>query len=261
MIQLSTIKKLNKYAAIAHFLQGLFIVLFFYVIKKGDASFDTDLYSYKALEYRRGQSVYETEKVLSISTDNLKIIIVLIFAITFSFHLFYYKSDTYEYYLRKGYNPYRWIEYGITSTMMTFVLAIISGTKDFDTMVLLVVLNVVMISMGYYGEVYESARTLSNLIGWTCLTAIFFVILRNLFERIDDGQKAGKDIPSWVKFVLFPMAVFYASFGVVAFLLRGKENTMKREFWYIILSFTSKSFMGNWLAYGLTRDERPYDKI
>ena len=263
-MQLTT---LNGYASLLFSLSALGISTAFY-LNDQEANFDTDLYSYKIVGLTPDDRdvTLEYYKYATITTKDLEILINLIFLITSFFHLFYasdgFGTGIYLKEVKKGYNRFRWIEYAITSTLMIFVLAIISGIKDYDTVYELCILNFALMSLGYFLEqgVNKEVKIVALVLGFFLVIAIFTTLFRNFYERMDEVKDLGRKLPAWLDFVLFPMFFWWLSFGIVAAMnvaAQGKENYnfARYERFYIYLSFLSKANMGYYLTFGLTRDQ------
>lgn len=54
-------------------------------------------------------------------------------------------NERYNENLRKGINPFRWYEYSISSSIMIFLICLLSGIWDFWSLVMIFVLNACMI--------------------------------------------------------------------------------------------------------------------
>lgn len=270
------VKKLNYYAIWLHGLSFV-AVLAAFLVKKGDANFNTDLFSMKveSLSADDKNVTLGVKKDATITTDMLKAFILLMFGLTALIHVFYYTdgfgSGVYTEYIKKGMNPIRWIEYAVTSTLMLFVLCIISGVKSSDSVFSLCTANAVLMAFGFFVEVAptKQAKIVGLVAGFFLLACIWYVILFNFYRRVSevedlpdpDNPGENRKIPSWVKQVLSPMFFWYLSFGIVSALYvknydKPGFNFATYERYYIILSYTSKAFMGYYLAFGLTRPRR-----
>lgn len=270
MESLKYIKNLNKYAFILHLLSALGLIIL-YSIRYDNANFDTNLYSFqiKNVEGSNDDNISysfgnEGDPKIDISFFSMKALIILIFGITALFHLFYWKSKRYNNELSQGFNRFRWLEYSITATIMIFVLAIISGTKELYSAFQLCAITIALMSLGFFLEQTDKlqVKIISLLIGWFLLTVTFGVLMSRLQLNLDQVNKNVPDrkIPDWIKFVLLPMLIWWASFGVVGFLqtLNYKKQNytfLTYEKWYILLSFLSKLFMGYYISFGVTRDK------
>lgn len=252
------LKNLNYGAFGLHLASAIGLIITFSIIRK-ELNFDTGLWTYKITSISNDDRdiTLEPYDYFNVGTIPLETILVLIFLITSFFHIYYARSRFYRKEISKGYNRLRWLEYSITSSMMIFILSILSGVKDFDAVLSLVVINATLMSFGYYFELTNdnTSKILALTIGFILLFFIWVVIFRNFAHRIDEVQKLDRDIPSWIYGVLIPMFFWWSSFGIVAitkYLKGGDHRTY--EFYYIILSYLSKAFMGYYLAYGILRE-------
>jgi len=162
--------------------------------------------------------------------------------ITATFHIYYAIGDNYYARVSRRQNYTRWIEYGITSTIMTFVIALLAGVKDIMTILCLVFLNITMISMGY---VYESS-TIPNYaigMGFALLVAIYSIIFWSFIQRAQDARAAGFTLPVFVYLVVFLLFVLYCLFGIpqVKWRVKTPASNYKYEYLYILLSFLAKA--------------------
>jgi hypothetical protein len=265
-VKLST---LNFYAYLLHLASAVGIGFFFLYFPK-PVEYNTDLYTYKItnidednprnITFAFGDG--EAPKI-DVSGLSLKLLIVFIFLITAAFHFFYFTNYRYYKEILKGRNRFRWVEYGITATIMIFILCVISGVKEIYATLGIVCLTIVMMSFGYFFEMNKDPKVkLSAIImGFFILVAVWSIILGNFVPNIISAKNdQSYDIPDWVYGVLFPMIFWWASFGIVTILnyraYRKKNYDFCRyERYYILLSYFSKAFMGYYLAFGLSRDK------
>ena len=254
----SLLRKLNYGAFGLHLASAIGLIITFSIIRK-ELSFDTGLWSYKITSISNDDRDISLEayNYHDINTITLETILVLIFLITACFHIYYARSKFYKRELERGYNRLRWIEYAITSTLMIFLLSILSGVKDFDAVLSLCIINATLMSFGYYFELANDniSKVLALSIGFILLLFIWFIIFRNFGYRISEVKSLGREFPLWIYGVLTPMFFWWTSFGIVATIKYIKGGDFKNyEFYYIILSYLSKAFMGYYLAYGMLRE-------
>lgn len=258
----------NWLAAAAQGAAGVGIGIWF-LVQKGDINFNTDLYNFHINLNNDNPSesnVYAT-KAVAISGILMKILIVVYFAFTTFFHIFYatdgFGSGAYTRALSHKNNYFRWIEYAISSTIMTFLLAIICGVKSLDAVILLLVMNVGMILCG---QIIEAAggpnayniKVVATAIGWILIAGIIAILFKAFFMALADGKANDYKVPTWVYFVIFPLVIWYASFGFVSLWgAFGKDQSLSKylkvEKAYILLSLFSKLNLGFVVGFGLTR--------
>jgi hypothetical protein len=257
---------LNYYATWLHALSSIGVTSAFYA-RGQEANFDTSLYTYEISDISEDDKEVQLsyKRALKVSTTALESLISSIFLITAFFHLFYatdgFNTGAYLNEIKKGYNRFRWLEYGITSTIMIFVLAVISGVKDLDTVYQLCTLNAFLMSLGYFLElgVNREVKIVALVVGFFILVVIFITLFSNFFRRLNEVKDLGRDLPDWLNFVLAPMFFWWVSFGIVAALRVRNEYKPNFDFatyerYYIYLSFLSKANMGYYLTFGTTRD-------
>jgi len=263
------LKTWNWIAAAVHAITAIVIGVIF-LVKKGDINYNTDLYlnDVTISNLDNPQDIEVTTRVAwNVSGSLLKILVIVYFAFTVFFHTFYatdgFGSGAYTRAIANRNNYFRWIEYAISSTIMTFLIAITSGVKMLDTIILLLVMNVGMILCG---QIIESAsgvnafniKVIATLIGWVLLFGIIAIIFRNFFNILANAKVSGYKVPSFVYFIIFPLILWYASFGFVSLWgAFGKDQSIQKyikiEKAYIILSLFSKLNLGVAIAFGLTR--------
>ena len=259
------LKKLNYYAFLLHFISGVIIAGVLFGASE-EVKFNTNLYGYKidtispdgkTLTFSYGE---DGDPILVNSSNALKSIIVLIFLITAFFHLFYWRSKRYIDEVRTGKNRFRWVEYAITASMMIYIYCILSGVKDIYTAFLIVILNIVMMSFGYFLEMSRTpeSKLTAIIMGFFILTVIFSIAYYQFVMNIE-AAKETFDIPGWVYAIVIAMVFWWVTFGVIAVLyykayLRGNLDFTRYEKYYVFLSFISKAFMGYYITFGLTRD-------
>lgn len=255
--------KLNWIAAAAQGGTAIAILIYF-LIKKGNINYNTALYQYDIDLNQEDPiaSVVTASLVWNVSGTLMKVLVIIYFMFTCFFHILYatdcFGSGAYSRAIANQNNYFRWIEYGISSTIMTFLILIITGVKDFDLVIFTLIINIAMIACGQIVEAAKDKKVkyVALAVGFTCLLGIAYVVLRTFFTRLYQANKYGFKIPGYVYAIVFPLILWYASFGVVSLLqaIKGNEtNYIKFEKWYIYLSFLSKLNLGVFVAFGLTR--------
>lgn len=249
------LKTLNYYAAMLHAFSAVGVGAVFYFLEPS-LKFNTNLYGYKVTGDTNNINI-EYYEVAEITIQLLEGLIAGIFLITGIFHTFYatdgFDSGLYSRELKKGYNRFRWLEYSITSTMMIFVLSLMSGIKDYQIIYELCVLNIMLMSLGYFLErgVNKEVKYIALALGFGLLITIFTTLLINFYSIIEENN-----LPNWLNYVLIPMLIWWLSFGIVAFANVMNQDKQNYDFvyyekCYIFLSYFSKANMGYYITYGL----------
>ncbi len=213
------------------------------------------------------------------SIKSVQQLILLFFYITSGFHAYYAGTANGQYgqNIANANNWVRWIEYSITSTLMLYIIAILSGVKDENVYGSIFSINIAMIYTGQLVEEYANDNvvflgrtvgkwTVPMVLGFVLLFTEFSVIIRDFNKRIgtlQDFISANKDdpffkdfqFPNWIKYTIYALFTFFSSFGVIS--LYGvttndpKSSYPNTERLYLIFSLLSKATLGAFVAYGL----------
>ena len=210
-----------------------------------------------------------------VTSFNKIYLVLLFFAVTAGFHLFYAQSPQYPKLIREGWNPYRWLEYGISASFMAVLIGNSLGVFDAWLLFVFVLVNVAMQTCGFIVEsnLRNSAETNWNTVkgatfaGWLLLMAIWIPSLASLKNLSDDFQQYETmepvKIPNFVYFILAVQILNFSSFGFIQLLqIRDAANAEKGmktffksyenvESAYITLSFAGKLALASGLGYGL----------
>lgn len=219
---------------------------------------------------------------------DLKFIIVAFFAITSASHFLYatdfggrgwYSSQV----LGFGWNPYRWIEYALSASLMIYLISAASGTKDQVTAV-----SAALITPGLMINGFTTERTLkqnaihawslaqkttkkpsidadivlSNLVpGWFLYFTHWYIILSNYSKLAREAKAAGKPLDSSVTFMVYSQLIFFSLFGIIQTYQVGRWFTsrpgrsepayIQYEKAYIALSAIAKLVLAGTVAYAL----------
>lgn len=267
----------NWSAAVVQLVVAIAIIIY-YVVKKGDINFNTTLYNIHITDFNvdnPNSSVVVTTPALDVTGTTMKVLVVIYFIFTALFHTLYatdfFGMGTYTKSIANMNNYTRWIEYSISSTIMTFLIAVICGMKSLDAVILILVMNIGVMLCGQISEAAitkpggKSIAIIAVLIGWILLLGIFAILFKNFFMSLADADSNGFKVPTFVYFIIFPLFIWYALFGFVnLWWVLGKDHTIQKylkiEKAYIILSFLSKLNLGIFIAYGLTRP-KPEEKV
>lgn len=293
----------NKLLAILHASLGGGFALYFNNI---NSKYGTDSKESIDTTYREHAINYEIDvPTQSIKTSwvsnkasyspNIKTVeelIVLFFVITSGFHAYYASNvnGNYEKMINNGNNWMRWIEYSITSTLMLYIIAILSGVKDEGVYSSIFSINVAMIYAGQLVEEYaeDEIEFMGNTVpkwivpmtlGFVLLLTEFRVIINSFnknisgvsdailkFEKYKDSQNEEEQekykiylqfkdklkYPSWLNYTAYGLFAFFSSFGFISLYgVATKQPYEQTEKMYLLLSLLSKAFLGGIVAYGL----------
>jgi bacteriorhodopsin len=127
----------------------------------------------------------------------------------------------------------RYIEWSITTPLMLVTLCIVlaKNSKElihFTTMSSIVVLNYLMLGIGYYGVIHPEHKLLAMVGGFIPFFAMFYLIFVNYC-----GNKLANKILFFIYFVVWSM------YGVVYMFSEVYKNV-----WMNVLDLTAKCFIG-----------------
>ena len=200
---------------------------------------------------------YTSEQDSIVSIKQIQILIVSFFAITALFHGYYYIADglvshQYSEMIKNKNNYLRWIEYSISSTIMLYIIAFLSGTKDKNIYYLITATNVAIMAQGQLVE--EAVRDgkpwwVPMCTGFVLLLAEFYVILRDFLRRQESESVAGFKQPIWVGSSLYIMFLAFASFGFISLYSSVSGTSYDSiEIMYIIASLIVKLWLSRYIC-------------
>lgn len=250
-----TFRRMNTLLGILHLVLGLGFGLYFYHLRsRATTPIDLSVRDH-SLTYEKE---YESVVVVDPSIASIEILVVLFFLITACFHLLYSWTATglYRRMINSKNNWIRWIEYALTSTLMIYIIAFLSGVKDLNTIILLGFVNVCMILQGQSIETNLANGTsafLPYLTGFLLLVAEFSVIIKDFFRRVGESEAlVGQKPPRWLYAMIFILLLFFSLFGIVSACSGAFHwSYPTTEKTYLWLSLVSKATLGAFIAYGL----------
>lgn len=155
--------------------------------------------------------------------------------------------------LESNMNPYRWIEYALSSSVMIVLIALFFGVTNIWMLFLIFMVNASMNLFGYAQENVNRYKTdgvswSSYIFGWFAGIAPWVVIFSYLFNANELAE-----IPNFVYAILVVELIFFMSFAfnmLLQFKGVGKwKNYLYGEKVYQILSLISKTLLA-WLVFG-----------
>jgi len=180
--------------------------------------------------------------------------------ITGLFHLFYSQSSFYAHEVATGRQRLRWLEYGITATIMVVIIAIISGVRDLYTIIALAGLSFGIMMTGLWFESVPLNHTESWIpigVGFAMLAVVVYIILYNFFDEKKRYESENNEIlPQWITWSVIGTLGFFSIFGIVPILQKFKSSInlpISYEHIYMLLSATAKLYLGGLLGYGLIK--------
>lgn len=188
--------------------------------------------------------------------------------------------------IKDGWNPYRWIEYGLTASLMSVILGAVQGTGDILTIVFMGgVTGAMQFGGGYTAEsvmrnsivshigfVQKQVLLGSSLSAWLlfiflwfcnfyCFTTVAIEIKKKFENVIDPETNEPIKVQPFVYFLVIFKFLSYLSFGLIQFYQIYKNwnvthfselvNFKNIELLYLILSFISKFGLAGGVSFGL----------
>ncbi|MEI6709595.1 MAG: heliorhodopsin HeR [Actinomycetota bacterium] len=154
------------------------------------------------------------------------------------------KQQSYLDNLAQNRNPYRWLEYSISSSIMIFAIAQITGVGDIAALLGLVGVNAAMIGFGWMQERYEKPGGSMQPFWLGCIAGAFPWIALGLYLF---SPGASQHAPGFVYGIYFSIFALFNCFALVQWLQYKQIGRFKDyvagERLYIWLSFIAKSLL------------------
>lgn len=139
-------------------------------------------------------------------------------------------------------NPYRWLEYSLSSSIMIFVIAQVTGVGDIAALLGLVGVNASMIGFGWLQERYEEPGGSMQPFILGCIAGVIPWIALGLYLF---SPGASQHAPGFVYGIYFSIFAFFNCFALVQLLQYRQigrfKDYLSGERLYIWLSFIAKS--------------------
>ena len=165
--------------------------------------------------------------------------------------------QSYQAQLRKNRNPYRWLEYSLSASIMIVLIAMLVGINDIAAVVALVGVNASMIGFGWMQERYESPGAglgpfwigcIAGIVPWIAIT-IYLVVPGA------DGHP-----PGFVYGIFFSLFILFNCFAINQWLqykqLGRWKDYLVGERAYVTLSLIAKSLLA-WQIFAATLASSP----
>lgn len=291
--------KQNWYAAAAHLLTGISVIVMYsmYAGSRDRAALKAYRYQLSAPNTLAqcntsngtpptpGQCNVEINFQKPKATTSINVIygVVAFFFITALAHAFYgsngFGTGSYLKNIQAGWNPYRWLEYALSASIMSVIIGLVDGTRDMMTLIVLALVTMAMMVNGYTSESLLrgrgpiSSNAKDSIFGSTACAWILFAALwgtliysfaslvtdvSTLYNGQTDSDGEPVRVPSWIWFIVIMQFLYFGSFGWVQASQIQKRlrndvsysyaNTEKS---YIFLSYFAKLSLASGLGYGL----------
>ena len=209
------------------------------------------------------------------SKINLLSMTLVFTIITVTAHIFYASniSNLYLSAIESGKNPYRWIEYGGSASIMLGILSVLAGNRNRNLFILTMIATFAQMLQGYSIEsaVANNGSAVDRLVplvaGWALLGGAWYAVyhkwydgMKQAFENYDYCKENEDDFggdggrpPKFISHLINVVFVMFASFGFVnlayvinSFTGDAKSNFKNYELAYITLSFIAKAILIIW---------------
>lgn len=151
------------------------------------------------------------------------------------------QRKSYERNLSRGVNPFRWLEYSASATIMVVLIALYAGITQISALIAIVGANVAMILFGWLQERFDPRGQQPDL------TAFWFGCVAGAapWVAITVNLVGASEVPGFVYGIFFSLFVFFMSFAANQWLQYRRIGPWKDyafgEFVYLVLSLAAKS--------------------
>lgn len=151
--------------------------------------------------------------------------------------------------LRRGRNRFRWVEYSISSTLMIFLIALVTGITDLAALVALAFVNASMILFGWIMEMVNApdASTWWTPFWFGCVAGIGPWAAIAVYLVVNLSREGAQGPPGFVYGIIFSLFVLFNTFAINQWLQYRKSGRwadyLYGESVYIVLSLVAKSIL------------------
>ena len=149
--------------------------------------------------------------------------------------------------LKQNHNYFRWTEYSLSSSIMIFLIAQLTGITDINALMAIFAVNAAMILFGALQEKYETPGTkkllpfiFGSMVGIVPWFSVFLMSLQ-------PGSTNDAEVPGFVIVIIVSIFVFFNTFAINQWLQYrqiGKwKNYLQGERSYITLSLVAKTLL------------------
>ena len=235
-----SLKKLNVGAGILHFVSFVAIL-----VLANDASLPV-----RATYLTEAPGTGNFSDPVDLFNLNIGYMVAAFMALSAFFHFFVVSPRVFARYvdgLKRHINPYRWVEYSLSSSIMIIVSMQLNGVADYIALLAIFAVNASMILFGWLQERYTTPGDGDLLPFWFgCIAGIvpWVAIVINVFAPKGPAETT---VPGFVYGIVISLFILFNSFALVQWLqyrAKGKwADYLYGERRYIILSFVAKSLL------------------
>jgi len=229
------LRKLNLAAGSLHFVSAITIVVL-------ANNFSLPVFA----RYAAGQPGLGKFQLVSYGSVSTALLVGLFFVLSAIAHFAVAgpRQTSYLANLERSRNPYRWLEYSLSSSIMIFAIAQITGVSDIAALIALVGLNASMIGFGWMQERYEAPGGSLQPFFLGCIAGALPWIALGLYLF---SPGASQHAPGFVYGIYVSIFLLFNCFALVQWLQYKQVGKFKDylvgERTYIYLSFIAKSLL------------------
>ena len=154
----------------------------------------------------------------------------------------------YERALTRGVNPFRWLEYSLSASLMVVLIAMLTGVADYVALLALFAANAAMIMLGWLMELLNPPeRTRTRWLPFTLGCAVGAAPWIAMALQIGISAHRGHAPPTFVYAIFVSLFVLFNSFAVNQALQYRRAGRWRDyrygEAWYLVLSLVAKSLL------------------
>jgi hypothetical protein len=149
--------------------------------------------------------------------------------------------------MKANHNKFRWTEYSLSSSVMIWLIAQLTGATDVGALFGIFAVNASMIMFGALQEKYETpgnGKGLPFIFG--CMTGIVPWIIVGIYT-LQPGSTSAAEVPGFVIGIIVSLFVFFNTFAINQVLqyrqVGGWRDYLRGERMYITLSLIAKSVL------------------
>lgn len=256
------LSKTNLFFAYMYIIGAVALAIVYYLEPK-KLDIDMDLYRYQITGLDDNDEVTVSgKKEFDITTKYIQILIIIMLSIAGFFHLFYFSNGfgtgVYNKDINRGINKYRWFELSITSAIIIFISTIMSGLRDYNTVILTCILIAAMMCFGFYVErsrrIEDKTIALISFCG--ILAAVFSLIYNSLILNEHAYREEDSAYPRWARDTLIGVGVWFILLCILTITCaggfgKGGFNYPSYEKYYTYLAFILKAYVSGYITYGI----------
>jgi hypothetical protein len=157
----------------------------------------------------------------------------------------------YEADLERGVNGLRWLDYGISASLMMVTIAILNGIYDISTLIAIILLLFLLHMLGYFGEIHAVTMKAKwqSFIGLLAAGGgVWAAIGANLKGAVIYGNGLPHAI-YWIDGIIFAITIGLAANTLMIFRAKDRwADYLYGERIYMALSFIAKTMLA-WLIF------------